>query len=218
LWTAKSAMALDSSVARRRKRTAQRGGKERERGVDCPRRRAPRNDEDFHASRFLPRHDNKVGGASCSPVEWKGRQDAAPTFGSIRNDAHRNAPSLQPFVIARAEGPRQSICVYLCDVLPVRAAACLSLPRLAGGGCPGRAGEGVHLPARSAAYVSLGDRATGRLEKMSVAALRRERLPLPALRATLSRQAGEGKEMGAFAPNRGCVDCRVATRLAMTKV
>ncbi|MDR3352032.1 MAG: hypothetical protein LBO00_03290, partial [Zoogloeaceae bacterium] len=35
------------------------------------------------------------------------------------------------------------------------------------------------------------------LEEISVAALRKEQLPHPALRATLSRQAGEGKNMGA---------------------
>jgi hypothetical protein len=41
------------------------------------------------------------------------------------------------------------------------------------------------------------------LEEISVAALRKEQLPHPALRATLSRQAGEGKNMDAFAPNGG---------------
>ncbi|MDR3352960.1 MAG: hypothetical protein LBO00_08200, partial [Zoogloeaceae bacterium] len=72
--------------------------------------------------------------------------------------------------------------------------------------------KGVHPPARSAAYFSLGVVSAGRLGKITVAALRMEERPHPALRATLSRQAGEGngagespqgKNMGAFAPNRG---------------
>jgi hypothetical protein len=77
--------------------------------------------------------------------------------------------------------------------VPRRVAACLSLPRSAGESAPAGVREGVHTPARSAAYVSLGGRAAGRLGKVSGAKRRGERLPHPALRATLSPQGGEGE-------------------------
>jgi hypothetical protein len=49
-------------------------------------------------------NDDKVGGASCSPKAWTGRQDAAPTLGTPRNDktsattpgGHRGPPLRRP--------------------------------------------------------------------------------------------------------------------------
>jgi hypothetical protein len=100
----------------------------------------------------------------------------APTTDTTAR-AHNNAPKRQTLAMTRKEAQgvpilviarraRQSIGVHLRDVLSVRAAACLSLPRPAGESAPAGAREGVHPPARSAACFSLGGCAAGRLGKV----------------------------------------------------
>jgi hypothetical protein len=126
----------------------------------------------------------------------------APTrgvFAQTRDGFTRTQRMFSSFVIARRTATKQSISLHLWDALPVRAAACFSLARLAGESAPAGASEGVHPPAQSAAYFSLGVVSAGRLGKITVAALRMEQPPHPALRATLSRQAGEGNDRPHFA-------------------
>jgi hypothetical protein len=85
-----------------------------------------------------------VGGASCSPVAWvawKGQQNAAPTFGTIRNNessAYGNVANRQTFVIARAKGPWQSISTIRRERAHIH-----PLAPLGGRGWPEGPGEGA---------------------------------------------------------------------------
>jgi hypothetical protein len=104
-----------------------------------------------------------------------------------------------PHFASQASAARQSIGGYLRDVLPARAAACFSLPRLGGKSAPAGAREGAHSPALVAAYFSLGVVSAGRLGKVCGFAVG----VCPPLPHPLPPSGGEGIELGAFAPKDG---------------